>query len=317
MPLSLDLPVRVLEVHLRALEPILLPRFAGSKLEGALGHTLYALSCVRRDLESCDACPLRTLCPYGALYHPICPQHLPLKSLETPPRPLVFGIHYGDEQRLEPGESFTFRLLLVGEAGKHLPFVLSALAQMGEAGLGLGRGRFRLEAVVGLHPYRSEATVLAGAEGPRSLEAPVVNAEDLPVVLGNALNLTFSSLLHLKADLTPEPTFEALIRALQRRVSTLEQLYGAGKSLGADYQTLPQQARKMRLLSGRLTPAHQARSGKGGPPVVFSGGVGRLTYVALEGDFAAFSGLLRYGELLGVGKWTHFGAGRYRIGEVR
>jgi hypothetical protein len=313
MKLSLD--IRVLEVHLVALEPILLPRFAGSKLEGALGHALYDLSCVHRDLGSCEACPLRTLCPYGSLYYPVRPQHLPLKSLETPPRPLVFGVAYEKERQLEPRERFSFKILLVGKAGEHLPFVLSALERMGRAGLGLGRGKFELESVLGIHPYRREATLLLGSDGSLHTEAPVITAEDLPEVRGNALNLNFTSLVHLKAHLAPDPPFEVLIRALQRRVSTLEQLYGAGDSLGADYHALPNHAQQVRLLSGRLEHASQKRSGKGGPPVVFEGGVGRLIYGTLEGNFAPFSQLLRYGELLGVGKWAHFGAGRYRIDE--
>ncbi|MGK0618837.1 CRISPR system precrRNA processing endoribonuclease RAMP protein Cas6 [Meiothermus cerbereus] len=42
-----------------------------------------------------------------------------------------------------------------------------------------------------------------------------------------------------------------------------------------------------------------------------NGLIGHVTY---RGDLRTFSTLLRFGELVGVGKWAHFGAGRYRIG---
>ncbi|MBF6595074.1 MAG: CRISPR system precrRNA processing endoribonuclease RAMP protein Cas6, partial [Thermaceae bacterium] len=35
--------------------------------------------------------------------------------------------------------------------------------------------------------------------------------------------------------------------------------------------------------------------------------------VTYRGDLQPFATLLRFGELVGVGKWAHFGAGRYRI----
>nr|MBF6596525.1 DUF2276 domain-containing protein [Thermaceae bacterium] len=40
--IEFDLPISQLRVRLRALEPIHLPAFAGSKFEGAFGRALYA-----------------------------------------------------------------------------------------------------------------------------------------------------------------------------------------------------------------------------------------------------------------------------------
>lgn len=83
--LEFDLPICYLRVGLKAVQPIRLPAFAGSKLEGAFGRTLYQIACTRRDLKTCAPCPLRSVCPYAALYAPVLPGHFEVDSLEHPP----------------------------------------------------------------------------------------------------------------------------------------------------------------------------------------------------------------------------------------
>jgi CRISPR/Cas system endoribonuclease Cas6 (RAMP superfamily) len=138
-----------------------------------------------------------------------------------------------------------------------------------------------------------------------------LNSSDLPNI-SDAITLEFTSFVHLTngGSMAEEVHFPVLIRALQRRISNLEQLYGAGSSFGADYTTLVQLARDVRTTTHELRPAHQLRKGVRGAKVNMHGLIGRIRF---EGKLEPFRDLLRYGELLGVGKWAHFGAGQYRI----
>ncbi|WP_036199460.1 CRISPR system precrRNA processing endoribonuclease RAMP protein Cas6 [Meiothermus ruber] len=308
-----DLPVSLLRVSLRAEQPIRLPAFAGSKLEGAFGHTLYQIACTRRDLKTCAPCPLRSVCPYAALYAPALPAYLEVDSLEHPPRPLVFETHLGQERLIAPGETFEFGLRIVGRAAQHLPYMVAAIRQMGEAGIGLTRGRFELTEVHSVHPYTGETRLLGSADSPVvRLETFTLNAADLPPLPEGRLTLHLETFTHIRSGgkAVDNLQFPVLIRALQRRVSNLEQLYGGGKSLGSNFGELPLLARTVNVVEQKTRHAVQARSGKGKHPVFMNGLVGSVTY---SGDLRPFATLLRFGELVGVGKWAHFGAGRYRI----
>lgn len=308
-----DLPIALLRVALRAVQPIRLPAFAGSKLEGAFGRTLYQIACTRRDLETCAPCPLRSVCPYAALYAPALPAYLEVDSLESPPRPLVFETHLGQERSIAPGETFEFGLRVVGKAVQHLPYMIAAIRQMGENGIGLTRGRFELTEVHSIHPYSPETKLLSSADSPVvHLETFTLNAADLPPLPGGDLKLNLETFTHVRSGgkAVDSLQFPVLVRSLQRRVSNLEQLYGGAKSLGANFSELPQLARSVELVEQQTRHAVQARSGKGGQPVVMNGLVGSVTY---RGSLEPFAKLLRFGELVGVGKWAHFGAGRYRI----
>jgi hypothetical protein len=308
-----DLPIGQLQIDLRAIEPIRLPAFAGSKLEGAFGRTLYEISCTRRDLESCQPCPLRQICPYGTLYAPTLPADLKVDSLKQPPRPLIFVAEMARERVVQPHESFGFGLVVVGRALQHLPYIVAAIRQMGERGIGLGRGRFELIQVSSQNPYTGQSQSLASAASPVvAHQALQINQADLPALPESQLTLHLETFTHIKSGgkVVEALQFPVLVRALQRRVSNLEQIYGGARSQGANYSQLPLLARGVELIEQQTRHSHQARSGKGRDPIIMNGLVGRVTY---RGDLQPFAILLRFGELVGVGRWAHFGAGRYRI----
>jgi hypothetical protein len=310
---NFDLNINLLEIELTALERIHLPAFPGSKLEGAFGRALYALSCTRTDLETCSPCQLRHICPYGNLYAPSLPESMNVKSLEKPPRPILFATGTDTERKLESGEKYSFRLILVGRALQHTPYVIASLQAMGNEGIGYSRGRFAIDSVNSINLYTQEKHNIAKRND------PIVNIENMISLnvgnqpsIPNTITLEFSSFVHLQngGSMATDLHFPVLIRALQRRTSNLEQLYGAGTSFGADYSNLVQLARDVKTVQQDLRPAHQLRKGVGGGKVNMHGLIGSVTYA---GNLEPFTGLLRFGELLGVGKWAHFGAGQYKI----
>lgn len=310
----LDLPFAVLRVTLRALEPVQLPPFPGSKLEGAFGRALYRLACTQPQRETCQGCPLQSICPYGLSYAPQLPEGLRVASLGTPPRPILFRVAYGTERSLTPGEALTFGLVVVGRAATQLPYLLAALREMGQDGLGRTRGRLELEEVRSVQPYTGETvTLLRGEELEVHLSPIILRPGALPPVAGDRLRLQLRSPLHLKVggQMAQALHFPVLLRALQRRMSNLEQVHGGAASLGADFTRLPLQARRVETVRQELRLVSQARKGtRPGEKTVMEGWVGSVEY---HGDFAPFAPLLRLGEQLGVGKWAHFGAGLYDL----
>jgi CRISPR-associated endoribonuclease Cas6 len=315
--IPLDLPVTRLRITLEAREDVHLPAFAGSKLEGAFGRTLYDLSCTRTDLQTCHACPLRAVCPYAALYAPSRPTSLPVASLEAPPRPLVFHTAFEHERTIPKDGTLEYGLSLIGRATQHLPYVIATIRSMGEAGIGRTRGRYALRDAHSEHPYSDQRSLISSGEHPTvNLKPIILNASDLPALPGDTIRLEWQSFVHIRAGDAMAETlhFPVLVRALQRRISNLEQLYGGAISAGADYGHLPQLAREVQTITHQVRSVRQARSGKGRAPVMMHGLIGSVTY---HGDLEPFTNLLRYGELLGVGKWAGFGAGQYRIGTAQ
>ncbi|AFD27467.1 CRISPR system precrRNA processing endoribonuclease RAMP protein Cas6 [Deinococcus gobiensis] len=312
--LPLDLPFTALRVTLRALEPVQLPPFPGSKLEGAFGRALYRLACTQPHREMCQGCPLQSICPYGLSYAPQLPEGLEVSSLGTPPRPVLFRVAYGKERHLAPGEILTFGLVVVGRAAAQLPYLLAALREVGRDGLGRTRGRLELEEVNSFHPYTDEeVTLLRGTQLGVHLTPLLLQVGELPPMTGERLRLHLRSPLHIKVggQMAEDLHFPVLVRALQRRLSNLEQVHGGGASLRADFTHLPRLAREVETVGQRLRLVSQLR--KGSRPrqtATMEGWVGMMEY---QGDFTPFASLLRGGEQLGVGKWAHFGAGLYDL----
>lgn len=308
----LDLPVVCLELAAEAEEPLHLPAFPGSKFEGALGNTLFSLCCTRQEHHArygCDGCPLRDACAYGVTYSPEPPAHLPA-GLRLPPRPFVLVTKVSGPRDVRRGESFTFGLNLVGRAVGFLPFVLSALRTLGDQGLGLTRGRFKTLRVQSVDPFGGDAVTLTSHASPiLNSSAIVISRAMLPALPDDErLHLTFQSMVQIKSqgkELSAVP-FDVLVRALQRRLSNLEQVYGAAATKGLDYGELPAFANGVTVTNARWERVSQARARN----TQLSGIIGSMT---LCGDLAPFGALLRYGELVGVGKWASFGLGRYRV----
>ena len=312
--LDFDLPFTVLQITLRAVEEVHLPPFPGSKLEGAFGRALYHLACTQLHRETCIGCPLQAICPYGLTYQPHLPAEIQASSLGTPPRPVVFRVPHTTDVLLHAGDTFTFGLTVMGAALTQLPYLLAALREVGAGGLGQLRGVLELTEVQSLNPYTNETvTLLREGQLSVNLHPIVLNADQLPLVPDKEITLDLHSLMNIQVDgrTAKNLYFPVLVRALQRRISNLEQIYGGRRSMGQDFTALPYLAKQIETVQHDLRPVTQARKGsRPSQRAMMHGWMGTLSYA---GDLHPFSALLRYGEQLGVGKWAHFGAGLYSV----
>jgi hypothetical protein len=141
-----EFKVTILRFTLHALEPVGLPSFSGSTFRGGFGAEFRRIACLPL-CHDASTCIIAAQCAYARIF-----EAKPAKEGYTPagdgglPRPFV--IHPPESGRvIEPGERFSFHLVLVGWAADYVPYFILAWRELGRVGLGRGRGRFKLETV--------------------------------------------------------------------------------------------------------------------------------------------------------------------------
>jgi hypothetical protein len=141
-----EFKITLLRFTLHALEPVGLPSFSGSTFRGAFGAEFRRIACLPLCHDPGD-CMIAAQCAYARIF-----EAKPVKEGYTPagdgglPRPFVIHPPVGG-RGIEPGQRFTFHLALVGSAADYVPYFILAWRELGRAGLGRGRGRFKLETV--------------------------------------------------------------------------------------------------------------------------------------------------------------------------
>ncbi|MHB8927427.1 MAG: hypothetical protein ACYC9Q_07195 [Bacillota bacterium] len=63
------------------------------------------------------------------------------------PRPFLFEPPPGEAVTYQPGQAFEFGLTLFGRGIEYLPYFIVSFKELAEKGLGIGRGRAKLERV--------------------------------------------------------------------------------------------------------------------------------------------------------------------------
>ena len=138
--------------HFRfTLEPVdrlaLHPRNPGNTLRGAFGATFKRLVCPT-PADCRQTCRMKPTCPYGQIFEPSPPPGSDRLSLNQDiPRPFVFRPPNGNETTARPGDSLSFDLILIGRALDFFPYFLVTFRELGDQGIGIGRGRYRIARV--------------------------------------------------------------------------------------------------------------------------------------------------------------------------
>lgn len=293
----------------------ILPTFKGSTLRGGLGHALKRVACALRQQE-CQKCLLHQTCAYAFLFEKKqnAPSPLATGKIRGADRPHPYILVPPDEntRSYDRGAPFSFGVMLIGPAIPFLPHLVFSVQEMGKSGLGKhardGEGRFRLERVSqnGRTIYQGQA--LDTGIAPDELTLPA--APSGPV---RRITLTCHTPLRLKLDnaLQDRLPFHLLIRAALRRISALESAYGGGEP-ALDYKGLVARAEAVTATTSSCRWTEIERYSNRQKRAMRMGGItGSITY---EGDnLAEFVPLLRYCEVVHLGKETSFGLGRISI----
>lgn len=305
---------RIARYHiiLTALSTILMPPYAGSTLRGGFGHAFRKMVCTQGPID-CRDCSLKAVCPYPYIFETAPFEGAQqLRTYGDVPRPFVIDpLDTRGEYRR--GESFTFDLTLIGRAIDYLPYFLVSFRELGEIGIGKGRGRFQLTQVLtdnGEPIYDSDTQIVHNLNNTLSFDEIQEEAASLPNDQLTVHLLTPTRITH-KGQIMDKLPFHLFWRRLIGRISALAYFH-CGESLELDFKGLIAQAETVQTVQSKLRWHDWTRySSRQSQKMQLGGLIGSVTYA---GELAAFSEFLALGVFLHVGKNATFGLGKYRVG---
>ena len=133
-----------------AKEHIRFPSYKGSAFRGGFGYAFKRVVCVIKEKE-CDNCLLKQKCIYSYIFETPPPQDTEMLRLYPKvPHPFVIEPPLTEKQSFEPGEEFTFHLVLIGHAIDYISYFIYTFIELGKQGIGQGRGKYDLQQVEGI-----------------------------------------------------------------------------------------------------------------------------------------------------------------------
>ena len=299
-------------VILTALSTIVMPPYAGSTLRGGFGHAFRKMVCTQGPID-CRDCTLKAVCPYPYIFETAPFEGATqLRTYGDVPRPFVIDpLDTRGEYR--QGESFVFRLTLIGRAIDYLPYFLVSFRELGEIGIGKGRGRFQLTQVLtdGEESiYDGDTQMVHNRNNALSFDDIQQETASLPTDQLTVHLLTPARITH-EGQITDKLPFHLFWRRLIGRISALGYFH-CGESLSLDFKGLIAQAETVRTVQTGLRWHDWTRySSRQNQKMQLGGLIGDVTYA---GDLAAFLPFVALGAFLHVGKNATFGLGKYQVG---
>ncbi len=284
-----------------------MPDYPGSAWRGAFGHALKQAVCVIRGIE-CEDCLLYRSCVYPYLFK--TPPRLgsaKMTRYQTVPVPYVLTI----EPRLSADE-YVLGITLVGEAQRHLPYVVHAIQRSGERGIGSKQQKLILREVRQLVLETGIWNGIYRPHEPLAAEPPgCPGVPELPAAIGIEI-LTPLRLRRAGHLVTPDTfRFRDLFGALLRRVSMLTYFHGAS-ALETDFAGLTQASGQIEIVAKDLRFKDWTRySSRQKAEMQMGGIVGRFQVQGKE--LEPFWPYLWLGQWIHAGKGATMGLGHYRI----
>lgn len=292
-----------------------LPSYKGSTLRGGFGVAFRRLACSRRR-QSCEGCDRRDECVYSQVFETRPPSgSTRLRLASSVPRPFVIEPPLSRQRDFREGDELDFGLVLIGRAVRYLPYFILAFERLGERGLGKDRAAFSVDEVQHLGVDGSGHVIYSGDDGglthipPRAFETPAYAAAGFG---DHGITVNFVTPTRLKSNgrICTKPSFEILIRALLRRVSSLLYFH-CDSDTDIDYTAYCRLARDVRTADDGTKWVDWSRySTRQGRSMDLGGFVGKVRF---EGEMQPFLPLLSAGTFLHVGKGCVFGLGRYEV----
>ncbi|MCP5197790.1 MAG: CRISPR system precrRNA processing endoribonuclease RAMP protein Cas6 [Gammaproteobacteria bacterium] len=303
------LPLACYRFRFRATVDLRLPAYTGSAWRGAFGRALKHLVCIT-DEPACPSCPFYRSCIYPYLFEtPPDPNVGKLTKYTAAPHPYVLipDDHHG---QVATDQTLSVDVHLLGHGNRHLPYVIHALNQAGQRGLGQDRGALELLGVA-----------QADGEDWRGIYTPGDDLNPLPPTVSVTPPCPARLMLRLLTPLrlTNEGRlvsqdrfrFHHLFSSLLRRISLL-MAFHTDDPLETDFAGLTRMARSVELSCARLHWHEWTRFSSRQDTLVKMGGlVGEIELSGL--NLEPFWPYLWLGQWIHAGKGAVMGLGRYQI----
>ena len=296
---------------LTASSTITMPPYAGSTLRGGFGHAFRKMVCTQGAID-CKDCTLNAACPYPYIFETAPFEGAQqLRTYGDVPRPFVID-PMDTRGEYRKGESFSFQLTLVGRAIDYLPYFLVSFRELGEMGIGKGRGRFQLTHVRaddGESIYDGDTQMVHNLDNARSFDDIRQETESQPTDVLTLRLVTPTRITH-EGALTDQLPFHVFWRRLIGRISALAYFH-CGESLEMDFKGLIEKATSVETTDSTLRWKDWTRySSRQDRRMQLGGLVGRVRYAGELAEFVPFAAL---GAFLHLGKNATFGLGKYRV----
>lgn len=291
-----------------------LPKYYGSTLRGAFGHSFKRIACVDIKKTSCHECEIETHCPYAYIFESTSggPEDW-MGKFDDVPRPFMFLPELEAKQHHEPDEELELEVRLFGKGIDFFPYFVLAFIQMGEHGLGYQRKSYRLKKVLSLNPIlRSEQLVYDGERNRIYTPRNVVSGDtSFSQFTENTkqVRISYITPLRLKENgrLLQTVEFSYLIRSLLRRATAILYFHH-GIKLELDFRELVDRSHEVKRVKDLSEWFEFERySSRQGEKMKLGGVIGEVTY---EGKLVEFLPLLEFGRWVGAGKNNVFGLGQ-------
>lgn len=297
---------------LQAKDELNLPLYKGSTIRGGFGITFKKICCVNKIKTICFDCFLKEKCAYAYIFETSPPKDSDrLKNIKEIPRPFIIEPPPETKTQYKKDEILEFNLILIGKAIEYLPYFVFTFRELGNIGLGKGRGRFELDRV---YNFKDELAYDADTQVLKDTVSKIDFSKLMENFSLNSYQLTLSFLsptrIKIKNDLIVKPEFYMLIKALLHRLSALFYFHSQ-RELNLNYNLLISEAKKVKIKNDNLSWFDWERySFRQDTRMKLGGFIGKITY---EGDFKLFFPLIILGQFTHVGKNCTFGLGRYEV----
>ena len=127
-----------------AIDPLSLPPYKGSTFRGGFGHAFKKTVCTIRNKE-CNDCILKSRCIYSYVFETPPPEDSQiLRKYEKAPHPFIIEPPLETKTHYKPGDALSFGLVLLGKAAEYLPYFIYTFEELGNIGIGKGKGKYQL-----------------------------------------------------------------------------------------------------------------------------------------------------------------------------
>lgn len=302
----------------KAVTTLKLPPYKGSTFRGGFGNNLKRTVCINKDYE-CSQCMLQHRCIYTYIFETKQPEDIETnKSFADVPHPFILIPPHTSKEIFNPGETFSFELILFGRAIDYLPYFIFVFYQLGKNGIGSDRGRFYIESVKNellgneIEIYDHHSHTISGVTQIYSSDNFNYLCNDIIKANPDEIKIKLITPLRMKIEgkLKDEFTFFDFIRTLLNRLYFLTRFH-CGNKFERQHRELLEMSKSIKISEKDLIWHDWIRySTRQKTQMKMGGLIGEFT---LSGELATFLPFLKIGEFTHLGKATTMGLGRYKI----
>ncbi len=296
------------QIVIKAKDTLSLPKYKGSTFRGGFGNSFKKVVCINRNKE-CNECMLKEKCVYAYIFEtPVPEDSNVMRKYRYCPHPFIIEPPENTKTVFKSEEELAFGLVLIGKAIDYLPYFIYTFEELGEIGIGKGRGKFELVEV-------KDGEKVIYSSDTKALKPFVSSALDFESISADSgfLTVDFKTPTRIVYDtqLTLDLEFHILMRALLRRISLLSYFHFNKDMPDIDFKGIIERAGKVKTSQRNLIWHDWERySARQDTRMKLGGFKGEIKF---EGDISDFMPLIMLGEQIHIGKGTSFGLGKYGI----